>query len=265
MSGRKDYEERRENRIYRLQNKAYKKKIESNAHGNRSEKLSGRFYMGQPILVGHHSEAGARTAQKRMHNATKQSIELQEKSDYYADKAEAAAKNTAISSDDPNAPAKLREKIEELEHKQSEMKAANAYWRKNKTMKGFPGLSDESAAAMDERMKTAYSWVQKNGPFEDWRLSNNNAQIRTAKKRLETLATVDEMPDEVIPFDGGEIKSDSETNRIIVRHREKPEREIIDKLKSYGFRWSPQAKVWQRLRNKSALYAAMKICGIQIN
>ena len=108
----------------------------------------------------------------------------------------------------------------------------------------------------------ARDWRSDPKPFESWELSNNSAQIRTAKQRLENIAITDEMPDEIIPFDGGEIESDSETNRIIVRHDEKPDREIINKLKSRGFKWSPQAKAWQRLRSESALFIAKEICGV---
>ena len=196
-----------------------------------------------------------------MHGAMEQSVKAGDKAHYYAEKAEAAENNTAISSDDPNAPDKLRAKIAMLEQRQEKMKAVNAYYRKHKTLDGCPDLSADEIAELQASMSRA--WRSDSKPFESWALSNNSAVIRTAKERLEKLAIASEMPDEVIPFDGGEIESDSETNRIIVRHDEKPDRTVIDKLKSRGFKWSPQAKAWQRLRSKSALYTAKEICGVE--
>lgn len=43
-----------------------------------------------------------------------------------------------ISSDDPNAIQKLEDKLKELQELQDRMKAANAYYRKNKTLDGCP-------------------------------------------------------------------------------------------------------------------------------
>ena len=39
------------------------------------------------------------------------------------------------------------------------MKKVNAYYRKNGTMKGFEGISDEKAAEIDEAVKSDYSWI----------------------------------------------------------------------------------------------------------
>jgi hypothetical protein len=130
-------------------------------------------------------------------------------------------------------------------------------------MKGCPVVSDEEAAQIDERMKTAYSWVQKNGPYEDWRLSNNSAAIRQAKARLEQLRALDEMPAAVIPFDGGKIEVDIEENRVKITFEERQSDEVTAKLKTRGFKWSRTNRCWQRLRTKHALWAAREICGVK--
>ncbi len=43
--------------------------------------------MGQPILVGHHSERGHRSLLQKSDNAMRKSVELDDKADYYANKA----------------------------------------------------------------------------------------------------------------------------------------------------------------------------------
>ena len=40
---------------------------------------------------------------------------------------------------------------------------------------------------------------------------------------------------------------------------EKPSEEQRSKLKSWGFRWSPSNKAWQRQLNSNAIYAAGQI------
>ena len=261
MAGRNDFEERRQGRIDRLHERSDNAAKKAGAHFRRSEEASRPFEDGQPILVGHHSESKMRAQQKKVHSAMGQMVKEGEKAAYYAGKAKAAENNTAIFSDDPDAPDKLEAKIAALEKKQSDMKAVNAYWRKNKTMKGYGNMSDESAAMINEQMKTAYSWIQKNGPYESFELTNNLAVIKNIKMRLEKLEKVENMADETISFEGGKIISDSTTNRIIIFHDEKPAPEVIAKLKSNGFRWSPSVKGWQRLRSPGSLYLAKKICG----
>ncbi|MDR1246098.1 MAG: DUF3560 domain-containing protein [Clostridiales Family XIII bacterium] len=263
--GRNDYEERKEARIDRLNDMATALNIESNQKLKRAEKLSERFYMGQPIIVGHHSEKSARNTQKKMWATAEKALDLQDKADVLAAKAEAATQNTAISSDDPDAMDKLEAKLAKLEQNQEFMKAANAHWRKHKTMKGFRDITDEGAAKIDEQMKTAYMWVQKNGPCESFRLSNNNANIKRLKDRLAQLQALDEMPAGEISFDGGKIIVDIDENRVKICFDERQGDEKTAVLKGRGFKWSRNNQCWQRLRTKNALWAAKRICGVSDN
>ncbi|MFJ8793550.1 DUF3560 domain-containing protein [Streptomyces sp. NPDC102462] len=59
-------------------------------HGRTSHRIGERFWMGQPILVGHHSEGRARRDQERMHNAMRKSIAEGERAGYWANRAQAA-------------------------------------------------------------------------------------------------------------------------------------------------------------------------------
>ena len=168
-----------------------------------------------------------------------------------------------ISADDPAAVDKLREKLEGLEADQQHMKSANAHWRKHKTMKGFPGLSDASAAAVDEKMKTAYSWVQRNGPYEAWKLQNNNANMKRIRDRIADLERQAEKPPTGWAFEGGEVVMNTEENRLQVLFDEKPDEAMRQELKSRGFRWAPSQGAWQRQLTDNAIYAAKQIQAIQ--
>lgn len=137
------------------------------------------------------------------------------------------------------------------------MKKVNAYYRKNGTMKGFEGISDEKAAEIDEAVKNSYSWIT--APYAPYQLSNNNAEINRLKKRIATLERRAEVGFVGWKFEGGEAVANREENRLQLLFDEKPSEEQRSKLKSWGFRWSPSNKAWQRQLNGNAIYAAGQI------
>lgn len=85
--------ERAEEKCDRLDEIAEKNVAKAKAYWDYADKISERFHMGQPILVGHHSEASARRDQKRMENATRKSIESSDKADYFAGKVKGVIRN----------------------------------------------------------------------------------------------------------------------------------------------------------------------------
>ena len=87
--------------------------------------------------------------------------------------------NNAISSDDPKAVEKLTEKLNKCEKEQEFMKKVNSYYKKNGTVKGCEGVSDELAAKLDKRVQEAYSWERQ--PFPPYRLTNNNGKYAVSR------------------------------------------------------------------------------------
>lgn len=139
--------------------------------------------------------------------------------------------HAGVSSDDPDAIEKIKVKLRAREETQQKMKDANAVARKAK----------------------------QEAPYPSYALSNNNAEIRRLKKRIEELENRPHF--EGWTFAGGAVEIDEEDNRVRVRHDEKPAREIIDKLKSHGFKWSPKNGAWQRQLTRDAMYAAKFLFG----
>lgn len=127
------YEERKQARIERYQELAAKAARESEALGRQASKMLDSIPPGQPLLVDHYSYNSDKRYRERIWNKTGKSVEAAKKSDYYAAKAEAAERNTAIFSDDPQALEKLKEKLEDLEDSHAFMKQVNAYYRLHKT------------------------------------------------------------------------------------------------------------------------------------
>lgn len=90
-----------------------------------------------------------------------------------------------ISADDPDAVKKLNAKLEKLTKVQETMKAVNAYYRKNKTLDGYPELDGEAIEKLKARMEIG--GIQDK-PYPSWALSNNNAEIRRIKTRIQSLS-----------------------------------------------------------------------------
>ncbi|TGB01816.1 DUF3560 domain-containing protein [Streptomyces palmae] len=80
-----------EERAERFEERAGRAAGAAQAARDASDKISERFWMGQPILVGHHSEEGARRDQERMHNQMRKSIAEGKRAGYWANRAAAAA------------------------------------------------------------------------------------------------------------------------------------------------------------------------------
>ena len=169
------YEEKKQRRIDYYNEKAEKFEQESSRLAHESSKMVEAIPMGQPLMPDHYSYKSDKNYRDRAWGKMEKSVEAGQKADYYRSKAEAAENNSAISSDDPEAVTKLKEKLQQRQEQQSYMKKVNAYYRKNGTMKGFEGISDEKAAEIDEAVKSDYSWI--NAPYAPYELSNNNAEI----------------------------------------------------------------------------------------
>lgn len=165
--------------------------------------------------------------------------------------------NKPISSDDPKAVEKLQEKLGALEKSQEYMKRVNAYFRKHDTTLGCPGISDEQAAKMDAAVLNGCSWEKM--PFASYLLSNNNAEIRRVKKRIEQLTQARDVGFVGWTFPGGEAVINNNINRLQLVFDERPNKDQCTLLKQHGFHWSPAEQAWQRQLNANAIYAASRM------
>lgn len=73
-----------------------------------------------------------------------------------------------------------------------------------------------------------------------------STKLRETKKKIYVMKGRIKAKDEfgVKLFEGGKVFIDND--RVIIKHDEKPEREIIDKIKENGFRYSPKFVSWVR-------------------
>jgi hypothetical protein len=253
-----DFAERRAARVERYQDSAAKAEKEGTAAYNQAKSMAACIPFGQPILVGHHSEGRDRNFRAKIGTKFEKAFTLSKKAEHYAARAESAASNTAISSDDPEAVVKLREKIEQAEAHHAMMKAANKLL-KAKTLDRAAlnaiGLADDM---IDHLLKPDF--CGRIG-YADYSITNSGANIRTMKKRLEYLQAQNEKESTEETINGIRIFNNTDENRVQMFFPGKPAEEVRKALKSSGFRWSPTQGAWQRQCSNSALWSAQKIAG----
>lgn len=250
------YEQKQEARRERLLARADRLRSLADLHFRKAdlrEEVSG-IPFGQPILVGHHSERRHRRAIERADAAMRRSIEASKAAAEAAGRASSVGTG-GISSDDPDAVAKLREQLEEAEAEQAQMIAANKLVRKG-DQAGLAALmgSEKIAAALLQP-----GMIGGMG-FAHYQLTNNGANIRRLKERighLERNATRETK--ETLHNSGVRMVENAEANRVQLFFDGKPAAEIRDRLKHGGFRWSPTEGAWQRHLNAGGIWAARQI------
>lgn len=262
MAGRQDYEERKQERIERLENAAIRASNESKALNKRSDELVSQIPMGQPIITGRGAATRADINRREKSWAlVGKAIEADNKASYYAEAADNAKNNTAISSDDPNSIEKLKAKVDSLTAEKEFYKAINAYHRKHNTCKGFVGadgaISDEQAEELDEEAKNGF--CTEGRPVASFTITNLNQRIKAAQERIKRLEATDEMPATQILYAFGKIESNPETNRVAITFNERIPDEWVAKLKLYGFKWAYSVGKWQRMRSSYSLQTAKEV------
>jgi hypothetical protein len=255
---REAYNDRIEGKRERFDDLAEKSRTQSAEKFNEAHDMASVIPFGQPILIGHHSEKRDRNYRARYCKKYDQSHELSNKADHYEQKSQRIGTG-GIASDDPDAVTKLKKKLASLEDAQKKMKAANVALRKNKT--------DETR--LDALIKLGFSESTANGllepdysgrrGFPSYSLTNNNAKIKTTKKRVEALEQEALSEDLTKTYPGFVYKEDTFDARSKFIFEDKPSEAIRKILKTNGFRWSPTNSAWMRLLNNRSRYIAKSI------
>jgi len=230
----KEYEERQREKAEYYAGKASKTQAaaESTLEQVRAER--GMIPLGQPILVGHHSEGRHRRHLDSMNSRERRGWEEKGKADHYTEKAERIEKNIetdrVISSDDPDAIPKLKKKLARLEDERWAWKEHNKKARK-------------------EGADQAPGYVLKN-------LAGN---VRSVKQRIANLEAKASMDIEDREVNGIRIEKDADENRVRLHFPGKPSAEVRALLKAHGFRYSGRHVAWQRHLNGAGLFAVDQV------
>lgn len=158
-----------------------------------------------------------------------------------------------ILSNDENAIELLTDKLEKLEAAQELMKKVNAYYRKNKTLDGCEELTPEQIEKLKVDMSS--NWHYEDKPFATYELTNNNANIRNTRERLENLKKVKEQGNQETENQFFKVVENTDIMRLQLFFDGKPEPEVREVLKNNGFKWAPSQNAWQRQLTNNAKYA----------
>lgn len=221
------YEQKQEQRRERLVATASSLREKANSHlriGFGGEEATG-IPLGQPILVGHHSERRHRRDLERLDNHVRKGVEALKDADRL-DEAASAIGTGGISSDDPDAIIKLKRDLADAEGRHETLK------RRRKANKG---------------------------DVEAFELTNSSARIRSMKKRIEHLEKSRSEQTSEVRIGDVTILDDVEDNRTKFITDVRPSKDVIAQLKKHGFRWSPTNGAWQRHRSAAAVYWAKNI------
>jgi hypothetical protein len=253
-----DYYQKQEARIKRFQELAQKNESEAQSLYNSAHKMADVIPLGQPILIGHHSEKSDRSYRARINNTFERAFETSEKADYYKNRADNALSNNAISSDAPDAINLLREKLLNLKASHEMMIAGNKIIR-SKKLSFDQKIAELVKIGMSEGRAKGTLTMDDCGEFgfPRYAITNSGANIRNVEKRIELLEKQSkEVTTETIVGDIT-ITNSVEENRIMITFPGIPDESIRARLKSDGFRWSPSNGAWQAYRT-----ASWKIPGI---
>jgi hypothetical protein len=268
------YEAKVEAKRERYAERAGKARSEANGRARAAHVILDGIPMGQPILVGHHSERRHRRDLERADTNIRKSIEAEGKAAHYAHKAETYGTH-GISSDDPAAVRKLRDELVERQATRGAEKLWNRALKVGATKRerelGRPLTRDDHVAliealAMPEPLKKqmlsyarAFPWLPKFG-------NHTQADINRIEKRIAELERARQMPERE-PLRGTvdgvsyTVEWNKADNRVQIYFPTRPSDAVVERLKSRGFRWARSVAAWQRQANEGAWYHARWIVG----
>ena len=247
------YEEKQAARKARYEARAAAAAAESTERANLSHKMASAIPFGQPV----HGPRD-RSYRDKIGKQMDKAVEASRKAAYWQRKAEAVGLG-GISSDDPGAVKKLTAKLEKRTKQQGYMKAVNAALRLKDTAKGDARLAalgmkpDEIAA---RRKPNEFGRI---GVFPRWMMSNNSAEMRRIKQRIEDLQKAQEREDAAEDVETDLYTYRAEDNRVQFVFDGKPEPAVRGILKRYAFRWSPSRGAWVRQATANGVYAAKRV------
>lgn len=246
------YEAKQAARKASLENRAERLREAANRYYNEAKAMGSIIPFGQPILIGHHSESRDRNYRARIGVKYEKAFRLMQQAEKMAERATTQSNN--ISGDDPDAAQKLQAKIDALEAQQKHMVKVNALIRKSDDAGlSAMGYSDSEIV----RLKTPDCCGRIGYP--SFQLTNNNANIRRLKERLELQQKTAELETQEKEYSFGRLRRDMDENRYMFFFDGKPDENTRTTLKRNGFKWSPSRGAWVRQITPNAAWAIKDI------
>ena len=152
----------------------------------------------------------------------------------------------------------LEEKIAKLEEEHKQKLYWNKYYKKNGTLKGAEGLGDKQIEIVED-------FVRRNPSFAPFSVTNDTANIRRYKQRLEKMkaakatGTKIEAVNEENNNELFKVVKNTKLMRLQLIFTDKPNDEVRTILKKNSFRWSPKNNAWQRQLTENGMFALKRV------
>lgn len=162
--------------------------------------------------------------------------------------------SNVIKLDDKNALASLKTKLEKLKSNHEKMKAANKIISKKSTPEEKRAELLEvfkNESVVDDILKPDFC-SRIGFTFE---LKNNLQNIKQVESRIAEAEKLEKLEQKEIEINGVKVIQNKEEMRLQLVFSGKPASDMIQLLKSKGFKWSPRFMAWQRLLNANCLAA----------
>lgn len=169
----------------------------------------------------------------------------------------------------------LRQRIKQAEADQSRMKEANKVIKDKKLAEKLENFGLTVTDALVTLGIPEVEAVKIQNPqqfggmgYPSFKLTNNGAEIRRLKKRLEEeQAKAAQAASKTAPAQEYDTATEGrvsyeehpDDNRVRMTFGGKPSAATRDLLKRHGFRWSPSNGAWQRFLTGNGVYAAQQV------
>lgn len=236
--------ERLERKLEKRQDWAEGARTKSDEAFSRAHERAQAIPLGQPILVGHHSEKRDRRYREKIRAGMDRGVELHKKAEDHTAKARglAIALERSIFDDDPDALEKLREKIEGLEKMCEQSQAINKAWRKG-GQEQVAAEFGEVLAASAAKLMAQCRWLKS--PMTT---TNDRAEIRRCKERIKKIEARRSREGAAFEAGGLLVARHAHIDWCRVTFAEKPDREVLSALREAGYRWGQGS--WQGYLSK---------------
>jgi hypothetical protein len=251
------YEAKQEARLLRLLDQSARLLKAAELRAGRAARKASIIPLGQPILVGHHSERRDRRYREGIQRDYMKAAELQREAQAAAQRASSVGMG-GISSDDPEAVRKLGEQLEAERAERADYKRARALFKKG----GWDAVLAAEPSLMEKTRRYGEMVQRVHGPLEPfpaYHLALLGANVRRIEKRighLRTLAAALSCPDEVTTAGAWTftLSEDAPANRIVIlTDGPRLPKAVFLIPRGYGFLWSRTENRWQRKRGAWAM------------
>ncbi|WP_313026831.1 DUF3560 domain-containing protein [Brucella sp.] len=175
--------ERAEIKAERLEELAQKRNREAASMSRYADELSQAFYMGQPILIGHHSERKARKTQERMHAAQGKSVKAEKAANYWLYRATGVECFANMKNDPRTRANRIKTLLAELRDLQRDINRAHNtldIWAKFTT---------------DEQIRHALGWLDSRDTMSGWETFSkvDKGELAPSEARLKCIANAENL------------------------------------------------------------------------